>query len=280
VSGDYLPWATSSHPLESPKRVVSGAAAPARTLEILIDSGIARRVLVAFPPKRDIRGLGLVDVDRGRLFCYRLRPSGAVAARLVCVSAGGRLELAVRRRSLAGGVFVLALAFALEGGRGFPVARRAGGDAELGGRPLAVSFPGRAASPPAAVFGFAPGAAALVGELLLGPRPAPARRPGVARRGPRGGRPRRRRGRGREPRARRADRAARAPRRWSADTSCRGRAGRRSSGTAPRRPRRRRAARRRGAREGTPDPRDSPLGGGVTASAGTWRGRTARARRR
>jgi hypothetical protein len=55
----------------------------------------------------------LVDVDRGRLFCYRF--------------------LAVRRRSLAGGVFVLALAFALEGGRGFPVARRAGGDAELGG---------------------------------------------------------------------------------------------------------------------------------------------------
>jgi hypothetical protein len=74
---------------------------------------------------------GLVDVDRGRLFCGRARPSGAIAARIFCVSAGGQLELAVRRRSLAGGVFVLALA--LEGGRGFPVAKRAGGDAEFGG---------------------------------------------------------------------------------------------------------------------------------------------------
>ena len=30
-------------------------------------------------------------------------------------------------------------------------------------------------------------------------------------------------------------------------------------------------SRRRGAREGTLDPGDSPLGTGVTASAGTWR---------
>jgi hypothetical protein len=32
---------------------------------------------------------GLVDVDRGRLFCGRPRPSGAIAARIFCVSAGG-----------------------------------------------------------------------------------------------------------------------------------------------------------------------------------------------
>jgi hypothetical protein len=97
---------------------------------------------------------GLFDVDRGRLLCGWARPSMANATRF---SAGARFDLAVwRHRSLAGGVFVLALAFALEVGGGFPVAKRAGGDAETRQRQLAVSFPGRAASPPASAFGFAP----------------------------------------------------------------------------------------------------------------------------
>jgi hypothetical protein len=87
------------------------------------------------------------------------------------VSAGGRLELAVRRRSLAGGVFVLALAFALEGGRGFPVARRAGGDAELGGDRLLCHSLGEQLRRPLLFSGSLLAAAALVGELLLGPRP-------------------------------------------------------------------------------------------------------------
>jgi DNA-binding CsgD family transcriptional regulator len=82
--------------------------------------------------------LGLFDVDRGRLLGDRLllagrgrpvglrlscwtRLSGAVAARVFCVLAGGRRDLAGRRRGLlAGGAFVLAFARAAEGGRGFP----------------------------------------------------------------------------------------------------------------------------------------------------------------
>src|SRR5439155_23347893 len=41
-----------------------------------------------------------------------------------------------RRGWLAGGVFVLAFALAAEGGRGFPVAKRAAADANLGGGSL------------------------------------------------------------------------------------------------------------------------------------------------
>jgi len=62
-----------------------------------------------------------------------MRLSGALALLVLCVLAGGRLGLAGRRRrSLAGGAFVLALALAVEGGRGFPVAKRAGGEADRG----------------------------------------------------------------------------------------------------------------------------------------------------
>jgi hypothetical protein len=81
--------------------------------------------------------------------------------------------------SLAGGVFVLALAFALEGGRGFP-ARRAGGDAEIGGDRLLCHSLGEQLRRPLLFSGSLLSAVALVGELLLGPRPhrlaAPARR--------------------------------------------------------------------------------------------------------
>jgi hypothetical protein len=86
----------------------------------------------------------------------------------------------VRRRSLAGDVFVSALAFALEGGRGFPVAKCAGGDAELGGDSLLCHSLGEQLRRPLLLSGLLLSAAALVGELLLRPRPhrlaAPARR--------------------------------------------------------------------------------------------------------
>jgi hypothetical protein len=72
-------------------------------------------------------GLGRRPVGL-RLGCWT-RLSGAVGLLVLCVLAGGRLGLAGRRRrSLAGGAFVLALALAAEGGRTFPVAKRAGRD--------------------------------------------------------------------------------------------------------------------------------------------------------
>jgi hypothetical protein len=120
---------------------------------------------------------GLVDVDRGRLFCGRSRPLGAVAARIICLSAGGRLEPAERRRSPVSGVFVLALTFTLEGGRCFPVAKRAGGDAKLGGDSLPCHSLAEQLRGPLLLSGSLLAAAALVGELLLRPRPRPPGRP-------------------------------------------------------------------------------------------------------
>jgi hypothetical protein len=84
------------------------------------------------------------------------------------------------RRSLAGGLFVVVLAFALERGGGFPVAKRAGGEAELGGDRLLCHSLAEQLRRPLLLSGSLLAAAALVGELLLGPRPhrlaAPARR--------------------------------------------------------------------------------------------------------
>src|SRR6266576_2814367 len=89
-------------------------------------------------------------------------------ARAFCVSAGWRLGVVRwRRGSLAGGLFVVALALALEGGRGFPVAKRAGGDAELGGDGLLCHSLAEQPGRPLLLSGSLLAAAALVGELLL-----------------------------------------------------------------------------------------------------------------
>ena len=202
----------------------------------------------------------VVVVERGRrvveLACLVVGEAGGVTVGRVredghtLVVAGERGGSAPLGCSSAAGAdrspSAVALAFALEDGRGFPVAKRAGGDAELGGDSLLCHSLAEQLRRPLLFSSSLLAAAALIGELLFGPRPhrlaAPAKRDAAL---PRRRRPRRRRGRGRELRAKRADRAARAPRRRSADTSCRGHTGRQSSGTAPRRPPRRRAARRR-----------------------------------
>jgi hypothetical protein len=93
---------------------------------------------------------------------------GSAAPAVCCGSAGGR------RGWLPGGVFVLALELAAEGGRGFPVAKRAAGDGKLEGglflgRPLAEQLR-RLLLLVRSLLSAAP----LVGELLLRPRPHPA----------------------------------------------------------------------------------------------------------
>jgi hypothetical protein len=145
-----------------------------------------RRWLV---PRRPVTGVRARPVRR-RLRALALRSAatvGAIATRVSCASAGARHELAVRRPgSLAGGVFGLALAFALESGRGFPVAKRAGGDAELSGDRLLCHSLAEQLRRPLLFSGSLLAAAALVGALLLRPRPrrlaAPARRDAGCRR--------------------------------------------------------------------------------------------------
>jgi len=174
----------------------------------------------------------VVVVERGRrvveLACLVVGEAGGVTVGRVredghtLVVAGERGGSAPLGCSSAAGAdrspSAVALAFALEDGRGFPVAKRAGGDAELGGDSLLCHSLAEQLRRPLLFSSSLLAAAALIGELLFGPRPhrlaAPAKRDAAL--------PRRRR-----------------PRRRSADTSCRGRVGRRSSGRAPRRPRRR-----------------------------------------
>jgi hypothetical protein len=107
--------------------------------------------------------------------------AGQAAPAVCCGSAGGRLGAAGGCRGwLPGGVFVLALELAAEGGRGFPVAKRARGDAEFGGDSLRshslVEQLRRLRLFARSLLSAAP----LVGELLQRPRPHP---PAAAGRG-------------------------------------------------------------------------------------------------
>ena len=123
------------------------------------------RPAVAVAPERHI-----VDVAEaaGRLLASlggRLlsggRRGGGGGARVLRVSAGARLGLAGRRRrGRAGGVFVLALLLALECGGGFPVAKRAGGDTQLGSVSLLGHSLGEQLRRPPLLSGSLPSAAA------------------------------------------------------------------------------------------------------------------------
>jgi len=81
------------------------------------------------------------------------------------------------RGGSAGGAFVLALALAAEGGSTFPVAKRAGRDAQLGGDGLLGHPLGEQLRGLPLLARSLLSAAALVGELLLRPRPRPPGRP-------------------------------------------------------------------------------------------------------
>jgi len=74
---------------------------------------------------------------RSPLASRRRRRISGLRKQRCCDAAGSRSTAAGvagrRRRSLAGGVFVLALALAAEGGRGFPVPKGAASDANLAG---------------------------------------------------------------------------------------------------------------------------------------------------